>query len=87
MKKLTALFLLMITIWCLAAPPMSQPASARPIHSIQTTSKKLTDKIVYIAKATKTYHRSSCRHHAFTIPEKLKEAQKKNYTPCKVCNP
>ena len=81
MKKLTALLLLMITIWSLASLPMTQIASARPIH----TTKKTTDKIVYAKD--KTYHRSCCRHMSFANPIKLTDAQKKNYTPCKVCNP
>ena len=84
MKKLTALLLLMITVWSLASLPATQIASARPIHSIQTV-KKTADKLVY-TKGT-TYHRSCCRHIGFTKPTTLTNAQKKNYTPCKVCNP
>lgn len=86
MKKITALFLLMITLLGLAGYPEAKNASARPIHNIQRTTKKQTDKIVYIAK-DKTYHRSTCRHHSFANQIKLSDAQKKNYTPCKVCNP
>ena len=84
MKKLTALLLLMITIWSLASLPMAQIASASPIHNIQAT-KKATEKLVYAKD--KTYHRSCCRHMSFAKPISTKEAQKKNYTPCKVCNP
>ena len=82
MKKIMALFLLMITITSLATHP---PASARPIHNTQWTTKKQTERIVYIKD--KTYHRSCCKHKSFTKPIALPDAQKKNYTPCKVCNP
>ena len=85
MKKLTALLLLTITIWSLAGNP-TQTASARPIHNIQRTTKKLSDKLVYVTK-DKTYHRSCCRHMSFSNPTALSEAQKKNYIPCRICNP
>ena len=84
MKKITALFLLMITIWSLASVPATQIASARSIHNIHTT-KKITEKLVYTKD--KIYHRSCCRHMSFAKPTKLTDAQKKNYTPCKVCKP
>ena len=84
MKKITALLLLTITIWSLAGTP-TQTASARHIHNIQRTTKKQTEKIVYTKD--KTYHRSCCKHKSFTKPIALSDAQKKNYTPCKVCNP
>jgi hypothetical protein len=81
MKKAAALFLLMITISSLAY----FPTSARPIHNLQMT-KKQTEKIVCLAK-DKTYHRTYCKHKSFKNQTTLNGAQKKNYTPCKVCNP
>jgi len=87
MKKIAALFLLLITISGFSCFTTQENATARPIHSIQRMSKKQTDKIVYTTKATKTYHRGNCRHKSFTTPQMLKDVQKKNYTPCKVCNP
>ena len=86
MKKVAAVFLLMITIGGLAGFPAHREASARPVHSIQRTTKKQTDKIVCAAK-DKTYHRTNCRHHGFTNQIKLSEAQKKGYKACRICNP
>ena len=86
MKKVMALFLLMITLSSLTGVPAVQSTSAREIHNIQRTTKKATDKIVYIAK-DKKYHRSNCRHMGFINQVRLSNAQKNGYTPCRVCNP
>ena len=86
MKKVMAMILLMITISSLAGFPAMQNASARPVHNIQRTTKKQTEKIVCVAKDNK-YHRSNCRHMGFNRQVRLSDAQKRGYIPCRVCNP
>lgn len=88
MKKIAILLLLTITVLSLIGFKNPKPETAlRPIHNIQRTTKKATDKIVYTSQNTNKYHRSSCRHHSFTEPLKLSTAQKMGYLPCRVCNP
>ncbi len=44
--------------------------------------------IVYITKTGSKYHRAGCKYlKKSSIPITLKEAKKKGYAPCSVCNP
>jgi len=46
------------------------------------------EKVVYITKTGKKYHRLSCRYlRKSCIPISLTEAKRRGYTPCKVCKP
>jgi len=46
------------------------------------------EKIIYITKTGKKYHRLGCRYlRKSCIPISLTEAKRRGYTPCKVCNP
>lgn len=46
------------------------------------------EKIVYITKTGKKYHRWGCRYlRKSCIPISLSEAKRLGYTPCKVCKP
>ena len=46
------------------------------------------EKIVYITKTGKKYHRLGCRYlRKSCIPISLIEAKRRSYTPCKVCKP
>jgi len=47
-----------------------------------------TEKIVYITKTGKKYHRLGCRYLSKScIPISLTEAKRRGYTACKVCKP
>ena len=47
-----------------------------------------TEKIVYITKTGRKYHRLDCRYLSKScIPISLTEAKRRGYTPCKVCKP
>jgi len=46
------------------------------------------EKVVYITKTGKKYHRLGCRYlRKSCIPISLTEAKRRGYTPCKVCKP
>jgi len=47
-----------------------------------------TEKIVYVTKTGKKYHRLGCHYLSKScIPISLTEAKRRGYTPCKVCKP
>ncbi|MBQ2896732.1 MAG: hypothetical protein IJE46_00220 [Clostridia bacterium] len=90
MKKITVLLLLMITMISFIGcdSTNTQISLNRPIHSLQTINKKrATDKMVYTAKGSNQYHRSSCRHMYYTRAIKTSDAIKAGFTPCTVCKP
>jgi len=60
-----------------------------PIQEIKPFEQKpQTEKIVYITKTGKKYHRASCRYLIRSmIPITLSEAIAREYTPCSVCKP
>jgi len=46
------------------------------------------EKVVYITKTGKKYHRLGCRYlRKSCIPISLTEAKRRGYTPCSICNP
>lgn len=46
------------------------------------------EKVVYITKTGKKYHRLGCRYlRKSCIPISLTEAKRRSYTPCEVCKP
>ncbi|MFH0888465.1 MAG: ComEC/Rec2 family competence protein [Planctomycetota bacterium] len=64
----------------------------RKPESIQTGSKKADENPeevkIYVTRTGTKYHRADCEYLAKSmIPISLKEAKKREYEPCKVCNP
>lgn len=60
-----------------------------PIQEIKPFEQKpQTEKIVYITKTGKKYHRAGCKYlKRSMIPITLSEAIARGYTPCSVCKP
>lgn len=62
------------------------------IHKVKSnkapTDEDVCDKIVYVTRTGKKYHRGRCRYlRKSRIPIKLCDAIDAGYTPCKVCRP
>lgn len=56
------------------------------VNNIKSEDKK--EEVVYITKSGKKYHRAGCKYlKSSQIKISKKEAIKKGYTPCSVCNP
>ena len=59
-----------------------------PPQQIRPTKQPQTEKIVYMTKTAKKYHRANCKYlRKSKIPITLSEAIKRGYTPCSVCKP
>ena len=53
-----------------------------------TKSEDKKEEVVYITKSGKKYHRAGCKYlKSSQIKISKKEAIKKGYTPCSICNP
>jgi len=59
-----------------------------PPQQIKPIKQPKTEKIVYITKTAKKYHRANCKYlRKSKIPIILREAIKRGYTPCSICKP
>lgn len=63
----------------------SQEPSAKTNAAAQTQRQEVT---VYVTDTGERYHVSSCRYLRYSNhPISLREAKRRGYTPCKVCQP
>jgi hypothetical protein len=58
-----------------------------PNNGQTNISEKTVERIVYVTRTGKRYHRANCRYLKSVSPMEIKEAQSSGYTPCKVCQP
>lgn len=70
-------------------PPTGLPAVVAQPPAVKEEPKSADENTtVYITRTGKKYHRGDCQWlYASRIAVTLKEAKKRNYGPCKVCNP
>lgn len=64
--------------------------TAKKINAVSSNAKSEDKKeeVVYITKSGKKYHRAGCKYlKSSQIKINKKEAIKKGYTPCSICNP
>lgn len=67
--------------------PANETASSQDFgKNIDSTREEKKEEIVYISKAVKKYHRENCKYLKSKIPMEKKEAIKKGYEACKLCN-
>lgn len=78
------LFLLFALLFSFSfAPTLSTIGNSPSISTINTV-----EKVVYVTKTGKKYHKASCHHlRQSKIKTTQTEAKKQGYTACKVCKP
>ena len=70
--------------WSFNVTNYSKPKTPESIIAIPASG----DRIVYVTKTGKKYHRDGCSSLSRSkIPIKLEDAKKRGYEPCRKCNP
>lgn len=78
-----ALFLLL----ALFTAPLNVIAASSGDHVQQSRSERV-EKVVYLTRTGRKYHRADCRHLRYSAyPVSKREAVERGYGACKVCRP